>query len=234
MHKYYSFTRSKRAFFITLSFLLILAVIPISKTAKSALANYHSNKITVVIDAGHGGIDGGVLGKISKTKESDLNLIIAKKLKSQFENAGFSVVMTRSSFGGLYGATSKGFKLRDMKKRIKIINSSSASAMISVHLNYYSDPARRGATVFFNQNSAESRRLAEYIQKYFNSSSASTRDLSPLKGDYYLLNESFCPAVICECGFLSNAEEEKLLLTDEYQTEIANLIFLGASAFLLG
>lgn len=212
--------------FFLLSFWLI-------KGVKTASAKVHFSPFTVVIDAGHGGIDGGVSGKTSKVKESDLNLDIAKKLQSQFENAGINVVMTRTTYGGLYGTTAKGFKKRDLQKRIKIINDANADLMISLHLNYFSSPKTRGATAFFKSDDENGKRLAESIQLYFNSSSGQVRKLSALKGDYYLLNQANCPSVICECGFLSNEEEEKLLLLDSYRQEIAELIFKGATTYLL-
>ena len=222
-------------FFSALVGVCVLVILSSAWAVKVATANVtHSSNFTVVIDAGHGGIDGGVSGKISGVKESDLNLDIAKKLKQEFEKSGIKVVMTRNSYGGLYGTTAKGFKMRDMKKRIKIINSANADLMISVHLNYYSLSSRRGATVFFCEGKEEGESLANTIQKHFNRSSGQEREFSALKGDYYLLNESTCPAVICECGFLSNEQDEKLLLTDKYREEIAKLIFSGAVEYLLG
>lgn len=210
-----------------------LAVFYLSKILASQVFKTHASLFTVVIDAGHGGIDGGVSGVNTKVKESDLNLDIAKKLKAEFESAGIKAIMTRSSYGGLYGTTAKGFKLRDMKKRIEIINSANADLMISVHLNCYSSPNRRGAKTFFGQGKTQGQRLASCIQKRFNLLSGQTRDFNPLKGDYYLLNYSACPSVICECGFLSSPEDEKLLLTEDYRKEIAKSIFLGAVEFLL-
>ncbi len=224
----------KVRFWTALVGVCVLLILSSAWAVKVATANTtHSARFTVVIDAGHGGIDGGVSGKISGVKESDLNLDIAKKLKDEFEKSGVNVVMTRNSYGGLYGTTAKGFKMRDMKKRIKIINSANADLMISVHLNYYSSSSRRGATAFFAEGKEEGERLANSVQKYFNRSSGQEREFSALKGDYYLLNQSTCPAVICECGFLSNEQDEKLLLTEEYRAEIAKLIFLGAVEYLL-
>ena len=99
-----------------------------------------------------------------------------------------------------------------MKARVKIINSSNADAFVSIHLNYYSDNSRRGAIVFYGDE--KGKLLAQNVQKFFNKLSSAKRELSPLKGDYYLLNTANCPSIICECGFLSNAEEEKLLLLE--------------------
>ena len=225
----------KKAKFIAVS-LMVFSVITLAVIYANALFSgqvfkAHSQTFTVVIDAGHGGIDGGVLGVNSGVKESDINLDIAKKLKAEFENAGVKVVMTRSTYGGLYGTTAKGFKLRDMKKRVQIINSANANLMISVHQNFYSSASRRGATAFFGTE--DGKRLAECVQIYLNALSGQPRPLSPLKGDYYLLNYSTCPAVICECGFLSNSQDEALLLTEEYRQEVAKSIFCGAITFLM-
>ena len=213
--------------------LIFLAFFWVKKVLLTASANVHYNSLVVVIDAGHGGIDGGVNGKISNVKESDLNLDIAKKLKTEFEKVGVTAIMTRTSYGGLYGTTAKGFKKRDLQRRIEIINGANANAMISIHLNYFSSSKTRGATTFFKDGDKKSQELAQSIQLYFNSSSGQTRELSALKGDYYLLNQANCPSVICECGFLSNEEEEKLLLTESYRQEIATLIFKGTIAYLL-
>ena len=202
------------------------------KSKRVINASVHSLVYTVVVDAGHGGIDGGAVGVKTKVQESDLNLEIAKKLKDKLKETGINVIMTRSSYGGLYGTTAKGFKRRDLEKRIKIINSSNADAMVSIHLNCYSSSSRRGATTFFCKGKTEGEKLAQSIQRHFNTLSGQPKDYSSLKGDYYLLNQSNCPSVICECGFLSSPEDEALLLTEEYQNEIADKILYGIIEYL--
>ena len=122
----------------------------------------------VVIDAGHGGIDAGVHGVATGAKESDINLAIAKQLKGYFSGAGFKVVMTRSDNGGLYGLATKGFKMRDMKKRKQIIEENNADLVISVHQNKCPYPSRRGGTVFFDKNSESGKKLANCIQASLN------------------------------------------------------------------
>ncbi len=201
---------------------------------KATRANVPAKDFTVVIDAGHGGIDSGVSGASSKVKESDLNLDIARDLKDYFEAAGIKVVMTRESSAGLYGILSKGFKMRDMEKRKEIINSANADLMVSVHLNFCEYPERRGAQAFYRNGSEKSKRLAESIQEAFNADSETGRDYEALKGDYYVLNESECPAALCECGFLSNEEDEKLLLTEEHRKKIAYSIYKGSLSYLVG
>lgn len=180
---------------------------------------------TVVIDAGHGGIDGGVSGKTSGARESELNLDIARKLKDRVESAGAKVVMTRKTEAGLYGIFSKGFKKRDMRKRMEIANGADPTIFVSIHLNYFSSPARRGAQIFYKCGDAESEILASKIQSGLNL--LYNKNYAPLSGDFYVLNESKSTAVLCECGFLSNEEDEKLLLTDEYREKITEKIYEG-------
>lgn len=193
-----------------------------------------SEKFTVVIDAGHGGIDGGVSGITTGVKESELNLDIARKLKEKFDKSGAKTVMTRKTEAGLYGIYSKGFKRRDMLKRKQITLNAKADAFVSIHLNYYSSPSRRGAQIFYKTDSERSRTLANIVQTELNSTEETKRDYTALAGDYYVLNEADCAAILCECGFLSNAEDEKLLLTDEYRDKIAEKIFNGIEKYRFG
>ena len=190
-----------------------------------------SDRFTVVIDAGHGGIDGGVSGITTGVKESELNLDIARKLKTKFDKSGAKTVMTRKTEAGLYGIYSKGFKRRDMQKRKQITLNAKADVFVSIHLNYYSSPSRRGAQVFYKIDEEKSKSLADIVQAELNGGKESERDYTALAGDYYVLNEADCAAILCECGFLSNAEDEKLLLTDEYRAEIAEKIFNGIEKY---
>lgn len=219
----------KRLFFALAAIAALCAVTMNNFTARSAFKGERG--FTVAIDAGHGGIDGGAKGSFYGSVERDINLRIAKELKRRFLSAGFSVVMTRSGEGGLYGAMSKGFKRRDMDARVKKIKSSSADVLVSVHLNKYSDENRRGAQVFFRNGSEPSRSLAVLVQSRFNDAINVSRKYAPLAGDYYILNETVIPAVICECGFLSNEEDERLLNTKEHVAIVAESIFLGVTDF---
>ena len=191
-----------------------------------------AQRLTVVIDAGHGGVDGGVVGKTSGRKESDINLSISRYLQEEFEEAGFLVVQTRPTEAGLYGMATAGYKRRDMQKRAEIINSNSPALMISVHQNFFSLSSRRGAQVFFRENSENSRTLACSIQSALNNMPECVKKTDALKGDYYVLNCNAFPAVIVECGFLSNAEDEALLLSREYQKRLARVIKEGALSYL--
>ena len=206
------------ACFLTLTIISAVLV----KTAK------HTNKLTVVIDAGHGGIDGGASGISTGVRESDINLLISKELKKLFEKAGVSVIMTRNNDDGLYGTTDKGFKLRDLNERVKIINNSNANLLISIHLNTYVSPVRRGAQVFYEKGDEQSKIFAKRVQSRINGMRLSPRLYDALSGDYYLLNQTKIPSIIVECGFLSNPDDEKLLISQEYRESIAMAIFNGS------
>ena len=189
-------------------------------------------RMTIVIDAGHGGVDGGVVGRQTGTKESDINLAVSRLLQAEFEEAGFCVVQTRLTEAGLYGAATAGYKKRDMQKRAEIIAENAPAAVISVHQNFFPAASRRGAQVFFREDSALSRSLACAVQAQLNAMPECVSPSQALRGDYYVLNCSDHPSVIVECGFLSNAADEALLVTREYQARLAEVICAGTVAFL--
>ena len=222
----------KRLTACVLALVLILGCVLSVKAIRQNVAAPPLIDFTVVIDAGHGGIDGGVVGKQSGVKESHLNLIYAKLLSAQFERAGFRTVMTREGEGGLYGAPTSGFKRRDMEKRKEIIQSANADVVVSLHMNRYGSPGRSGPQVFYQVGSAEGQKLAERIQDALNRFTGNHH--AALAGDYYVLRVSDCPAVIVECGFLSNAQEEALLQQSDYQAELVNVIFDGIMLYLYG
>ena len=184
---------------------------------------------TIVIDAGHGGVDGGVVGA-DGVKESTLNLVYAKTLGEIFERGGFNVVYTRKTDGGLYGLPTKGFKLRDMRERKRIIDEAHPNLMISVHMNKFSQSYRSGPQVFYQQGKDDGQQLAESLQRVFNDFTGKSREA--IAGDYYVCRETNCPAVIVECGFLSNPEECQALQTEEYRKQICDQIFSGVMLYL--
>lgn len=189
------------------------------------VTNLHKPTYTIVIDAGHGGIDGGCVGE-SGVNESTLTLKYAKTLEQYFSEFGFKVVMTRTNEGGLYGAFSRNKKKDDMQKRKQIIENSSADVVVSLHMNSYPSQSSRGAQVFYNKDSENSKSLAKSIQNQFLKSLVKPRK-SCLPGDYYMVSCTKVPSVIVECGFVSNAEEEKLLLSDEYREKVCYSILCG-------
>ena len=188
---------------------------------------------SVVIDAGHGGIDGGVQGVSTKVKESEINLKVVKKLEKIFISAGFNVILTRNSDAGLYGVATKNLKRRDMEKRCQIIKKAMPEVVISIHMNKYSLSTRRGAQVFYKKDDEKAFKLAKAVQDSFNNMEEASRECHTLTGDYYILNCSPYTSIIAECGFLSNPQDEALLITDKYQEEIVYAIFKGVVTYLV-
>lgn len=215
--------------FILILVLLVSAIIEVRATSTTDTPLLYD--YTIVIDAGHGGVDPGGIGITTKVKESEINLAISKKLQSYLKSFGVRVVMTRNDSNGLYGTSIKGYKKRDMQARKDIINSNNADMVISIHMNRYVRQSMRGAQVFYDPHSDTSKALALCIQNNFSKNlPASDKGISI--GDYFMLKCTTAPSVICECGFLSNADDEKLLLNDEYQDKVAYNIFCGVVEYL--
>ena len=123
-------------------------------------------------------------------------------------------------------------KKKDMKKRKEIIEKETPDLVISVHLNEYTLSSRRGGQVFYNKDNEQSEILANAIQKEINELYKDVKDYNSLSADLFMLNCTNAPSVIVECGFLSNVEDEKLLLTEEFRQEVAYAIFKGAVSYL--
>ena len=204
-----------------------LAIIAAVTTAATVIASAKPNNgITIVIDAGHGGADGGVTGITTGTKESDVNLSISKYLMKYLQNDGYNVVLTRSDSSAVSGGL-KYVKREDMRARKNIVTSASPDLVISIHCNSYPVSSVNGAQTFYA--SAAGQRFASVVQNYFNDV-VNTRPRQAAIGDYYILNCTEYPSILCECGFLSNAEEESKLITASYQQKIAYTIYSAVAA----
>lgn len=186
---------------------------------------------TIVIDAGHGGVDGGAVGK-SGTPEKDINLIIAKKLKNYIEENGDTCVMIREVDEDLYGqyGSHKSKKQQDLKKRKDFIDDYNADIFLSIHLNSF--PNSKGAQVFYQKGDTDGQLLAKSIQEELVKNLDSKNQRIEKESDkYFILKNNPVPSVIVECGFLSNTSEEALLKKDEYQSKIAVSIFYGLEKY---
>ncbi len=189
---------------------------------------------TVVLDAGHGGRDVGVVGVNSNVSEAEINLLITQTLKSKLEDLNVKVVLTRKNANGLYDENATNFKRSDMEKRKKIILDTAPNLVVSIHCNRFPSSERRGAQVFFNNFSDEGKKLASLVQKNLNTINIDkiNRGFSPLKGDYYILNCSKYPSCIVECGFLSNPDDDMLLNDENYRNMLADAILSGIMSYL--
>ena len=163
----------------------------------------------------------------------DVNLAISVKLKKLLEQSGITVIMTRSDDNGLYNESDTNKKASDMKKRCSIINESNADAVVSIHQNSYVSGESRGAQVFYYKQSAEGKKLAGIIQRHIvNEADTTNKRVEKADSTYYLLLHTNVPAVIVECGFLSNPEEAGRLNSDSYQQKIAGSIYNGLMEYL--
>lgn len=216
--------------------LIFLAVIALGVVLPSLLSIYISKQVdaqiektgfTIVIDAGHGGKDGGCTGTSTGVKESDLNLSVANKLKNYLENIGFDVVMTRTNENALCSDFSDDFKITDMEKRVEKIEKVKPDLVVSIHMNSFSMPSEHGAQCYYQEGDEVAKNIADCIQEQLkNNLEDNARDFAN-HGDYYLLNSTDYPTVIVECGFLTNANDEGLLTTEEYQSKMAYAIMCG-------
>lgn len=183
-------------------------------------------KPLVIVDAGHGGQDPGKIG-VNEALEKDVNLSIAIYLKEYLEKRDVQVLMTREDGERLVNSQSG-----DLKERVKLINENSPDLTVSIHQNSYHEASVHGAQAFYFTHSKEAKTAAEIIQKAIKTADTEGTREAKANDTYYLLKKTEVPVVIMECGFLSNYEESKKLVTEEYQKELAEAIADGVMEYL--
>jgi len=192
----------------------------------------NQKETTIVIDAGHGGKDPGKVG-VSGVLEKDINLAIAMKLRTCLEQDGIRVVMTRETDAGLYSENAQNKKREDMEARVRMIEDAEPVLTVSIHQNSYPTGDCKGAQMFYYKDSEESKKLAEILQKKFPELlQDGNKRQAKANSDYYLLRKTADPIVIAECGFLSNATEEALLASEEYQERVAEVLYQGIMQYV--
>ena len=183
-------------------------------------------------DAGHGGTDPGKVG-INGQLEKDINLAIAKKLKTYLEASDVTVVLTRDKDMGLYSSGDAHKKMADMRKRCQLIEEVKPDLVISIHQNSYHEEAIRGGQVFYYKTSVRGKKLAQILQERFDYVLGDANKRQAKANDnYYLLLHVKEPIIIAECGFLSNWEEAEKLETKEYQDRLAWTLHMGIMEYL--
>lgn len=192
---------------------------------------------TIVIDPGHGGLDGGAVTKDGGVVEKDINLAIGLVLRDIFTANGFDVVMIRDTDISIHdeGVTgTKKQKTSDLHNRLAIVNSHPDAIFLSIHQNKYSSSSSWGAQVFYSPNNPLSEQLAGVLQDDFISmlQPENKRKHKKAGKDLYLMHKAECPAVLVECGFLSNPAEAELLTETEYRSKVAFTIFCSVMRFL--
>lgn len=173
--------------------------------------------MTFVVDPGHGGFDNGASGP-NGSVEAPLNLSVSLYLAGELRMLGASVIMTRTDDNALAGT-----KKEDMKKRAEILSQDGLTASISIHMNKFITKQPKGPRVFFDKDSEEGYALAMMLQNALDDAVGLARK-QPLAGNYLVLRSGKQPNVLIECGFLSNPEDEALLMTAEYQQLLAKTI----------
>lgn len=194
---------------------------------KSGKSGGTVNNHTVLVDAGHGGFDPGAIGK-DGTYESTINLAVAKALKTELESRGAKVIMTRSDKNAIADT-----KEADMAKRQSIIKDCGSDIVISIHMNSMKDDTKMsGPLVLFMPGSDQGKSLAGVIQKRLNDALGSDSDSR--SENLLVLRSGNQPAVLVECGYISNPNEAKKLKTSDYQQKLAKAICDGADDFFAG
>lgn len=187
-----------------------------------------------IIDPGHGGVDGGATS-CTGVLESAINLQIALRLNDLLNFMGYRTIMIRTKDISVYteGETIAQKKISDLKERVRICNATEGSVLISIHQNNFNDSKYSGAQVFFSDTKG-SKEFASHLQADFvHILNPGSRRAAKEAAGIYLLEHAQCPAVLVECGFLSNPVEEALLRTSEYQKKLCCVIAVNAASFLL-
>ena len=202
---------------------------PAQKTAAADSASVWGvlHGLTIAVDAGHGGYDGGAVGRVSGTPEKGINLDVAMRVQALLEEAGADVVMTRTGDYALCDenpAIRK--KLQDMQRRAALITQGGADLVLSIHMNEYAGRSQSGPQVFYREGCPAGRLLAGALQRAMIDGLSPAKKREALGGDYYILTLGV-PSVLVECGFLSNREEEAKLLTPQYRQQTAQAIVQG-------
>lgn len=216
--------------------LLLLSITVLSLSLRrTAVPAFSYTEMTtdevIVLDAGHGGSDGGAVSA-DGTPEDDINLAIVLRLRDLFVLMGRQTVLTRtgeSSLADPDSATLRQEKVSDTKNRVTLINSVSNGCLISIHQNTLpGHPSVHGAQVFYGKVTDSEARAAA-VQQAMNSviNVGNEKTAKPIGSDIYIMAHADCPAILVECGFLSNSAETELLLSPEYQTKLAAAICCG-------
>lgn len=187
--------------------------------------------LRIAVDAGHGGYDGGAIGRVSGVPEKGLNLDVALKVQTLLLEQGAEVIMTRTADYALCDEDPPiRKKLQDMQRRAAIIKGGGADLVISIHMNEYAGRSESGPQVFYREGCPAGRLLAGALQAAMVEGLTPKKTREALGGDYYILTLGI-PSVLVECGFLSNRAEEEMLLSDAYRQRAAQAIVQGVIAW---
>lgn len=214
----------------------VLIALAAEKNVSVMSTKLSAEKPVIIIDAGHGGEDGGTQSA-EGVLEKDINLSISLKLNKILTRYGFETVMIRETDKMIYdegSSTVRSRKSSDLHNRMKIMEQYPDGIFLSIHQNHFPQSKYSGAQVFYCKNQKESSLLADSIQKSIVSSlqKENTRQIKPCTNDVYLIYNAVSTAVMVECGFLSNSDEAAKLSDNTYQYEMALAISKGLVNYL--
>ena len=220
--------------------IILIATIIVTIVGNQAFTVFSEDKITdtrrcVIIDPGHGGVDGGATS-CTGVLESNINLDIALKLNDLLQLLGMKTIMIRSTDCSIFtdGSSIAAKKVSDLKNRVAIINNAQNPLLISIHQNYFPDSKYSGAQVFYGKGEG-SATLAKNLQTLFvNTLNPGSNRKAKKASGIYLMENITCTGVLIECGFISNFREEQLLLDKDYQKKLCCVIASGCSTHLYG
>ncbi len=222
-------------FYLTVIFMTVSVIILTNQTvlAISQTKNI-DRKHLIIIDAGHGGEDGGAISCTGKL-ESTYNLEISKRLNDICHLLGYATQMIRTEDVSIYkyGSTILQKKVSDLKERTRIVNEAGENVILmSIHQNYFSQPQYHGAQVFYGAGDG-SEMIAKMIQSQMKVLlNPGSKRMAKRGEGIFILEKTNCPAVLVECGFLSNPEEEQKLAQAEYQKKIITLLVTTLADYL--
>lgn len=229
------FVLNKKRIYIIFACLILSTIVfqlkaPKNMEVKETVALPVDNKV-IILDAGHGRRRSEEQQQRSGISEADINLKIMLKVQSLLEQAGSTVILTRSDENGIYDidkTTLRQKKISDTQNRVKLGNSSEADVFVSIHLNKIPQQQYWGWQTFYKKNNENSKRLAQSIQQGLNETIQKENKRESLKiENIYIIDHVEIPTAIVECGFLSNPEEKELLQKEEYQDKLAWGIYIG-------
>jgi len=203
------------------------------RNLSAAAAVLAERPLTIVLDAGHGGEDGGAVS-VSGVKESRINLEITQRLEQVFALCGMKTALIRSDDTSVSseGDSVSARKNSDLRNRVHFVQQSEPAILISIHQNHFSDGKYDGAQVFYAKTSG-SKELAVMLQDELrNTLNPTNHRTCKQAASVYLLDKITCTGVLVECGFLSNPKEEMLLQKDDYQTKIACAIGSAVAKYM--
>ncbi len=241
-------TKSSQAFFYISRFIIFALVLSLSSLFCSFMfracniQELHASNVIkiapadVIIDAGHGGADAGASG-LGGEAEKEINLAVSEMIYNILDILGYSAVMTRTGDYMLSyadpdtGKENGTNKMRDLRGRLAYADENPYAVFLSIHMNKFSDPRYYGLQVYYSKNNNRSEKLAQLIQEKarLNLDPENDRKIKMAGDNIYLLKKITIPAVIVECGFLSNENETFLLMQHDYQMKLAAAILCGVT-----